>query len=496
MVRGVGSNTSDLARISRAAVIFIIGKTINKGSLFFLNVILAQTLGVSAYGIYSYGRGIFTILLNFSDFGASNALMRFIPVYKSDDEKQNLVFGLGLVTVLAASPTLGYLIYISGPFITQKTLGDQSLTMVLQIMVFGLPFAILVKYFSTIFRSIDLPEYQVLISNVSRPISQVIIVGSAAVLVQTLQSVVVAFVGSLILTALVALMAVLKLTRLRPHFRYNIDELKNYFEFSLPVGLNQTGSVLYSSVDVLMVGLLLSSTSVGIYSVSVLLSRFITMPLTAFGQLFAPKASELYGDGNHQQLASIYSQISRWTFTVSIPLTLVCIVYAEQLLLIFGEAFAIGVPVLTLLALSQLTNASVGPGGQLLIMTDHPQITVYNQWILGILNIALNYVLILNYGVLGAAAATAFTIATINLLRVIELWYLERLIPYTKRLYKPIIAGIASASGMYLLTPFIDGIFLLTGGGIIGIVVFISVLYMFGIEEEDVIFLKSVYQNE
>jgi O-antigen/teichoic acid export membrane protein len=136
-------------------------------------------------------------------------------------------------------------------------------------------------------------------------------------------------------------------------------------------------------------------------------------------------------------------------------------------------------------------NCGVGPSGFLLMMTDNQYVTLMNQLLSGFLNVVLNFVLILEFGFIGAAAATASVLAGVNVLRVIEIWYLEGLFPYNLAYYKPVAAGLLSAGLLYLIGFWLDGYYLLVGGGILGGAMFAAMILAFGIEQEDIEMFRS-----
>jgi O-antigen/teichoic acid export membrane protein len=170
-------------------------------------------------------------------------------------------------------------------------------------------------------------------------------------------------------------------------------------------------------------------------------------------------------------------------------------VYAEEILSLFGEGFTDGVLVLILFTIAQLTNSAVGPSGFLLMMTDHQYLTMTNQVVSGTLNAVLNYVFILEYGFIGAAVATASVLAGINMIRVIQLWYLEGVHPYNRKYIKPIAAGVVSVSAMYLVSTVLGGYPLLLIGGLTGATSFGVTLYIIGFEQEEVDILKRMIES-
>jgi O-antigen/teichoic acid export membrane protein len=248
---------------------------------------------------------------------------------------------------------------------------------------------------------------------------------------------------------------------------------------------SRAGSVLYTRVDVFMVGFLLSSEAVGFYNIGFLVSSVVTLPLVGLSQIFTPIASRLYEADDYEGLDSIYSTVTRWAFTVSLFAALFAIVYAREILALFGPAIVRGAPVLQLFALGQLLNAAVGPSNYLLMMTNHERLSFINHWVFGVANVILDYVFIHKFGFVGAAFATAGILALLNIVRWLELRYLEGLSPYSYRYYKPLVAGFVAAIVLYFSRFLASGIQSLVVGGVLSGLAFVLALYALGIEQDD-----------
>lgn len=160
------------------------------------------------------------------------------------------------------------------------------------------------------------------------------------------------------------------------------------------------------------------------------------------------------------------------------------IVYRADVLRVFGESFVLGTEVLLIFTLAQVVNSAAGPSGLVLMMTDHQYVNLVNQWVFGVMNIVLNYVLIRELGLIGAATATGIVLVGINLVRIIEVWYLEGLFPYNLSFWKPIVAAGLVTLVMKGLETVFDGYLLLAVGGTVGPLMFLVLLWQFGIENE------------
>jgi O-antigen/teichoic acid export membrane protein len=505
MADQTSESSSSLKSVSRGASFFMAGKGVDNALRFVFNWILVQGLGGVLFSVYTLGLVALTFAQVFTNLGTNQAIMKFIPKYDDDPLKRRQMLGLSYLTSLTAGITFGAVLWVAAPFINGYVdpAYQPYFTNVLRVFALLLPFDTLISCFGSLFKSLEMPEYQVFVRNILTPLFRVIGISIAILLGVALIGTVAATVIASIFVFCIAVYLVISKTDLNPKFGASRSEIVEFYDFSLPLTLNHTGQVLASKVDLLMVGFLASAyittkDAVGIYKIATVLAGVLLLPLSGFSQLFPPIASRLYNNDKMGDLEALYRRITRWTFTMGLFPAVGAAVYARELLVLFSDSFAQqGETVLLLFIVAQLANASVGPSGYVLMMTDHHYLTLVNQWALGICNVVLNYLFIQQFGLIGAALASATVIASINILRVAQVWYIVRLIPYSKRYIKPVLSGGVSALAMLgtksILAGYMVGIgspkivALLQGavGGVVGLVAFAGVLYLLGIEQED-----------
>ena len=483
--KGADGGQASLDTISEGAGLFLTGKLFSKGIGFVTNFVLTRGLGASLYGIFSYINILFALVMVFTRLGGNKSVLRYLPEYEDDSDTQNSILLLTYATSLVASVVVAGLIFLSAPIISAYTLDKPIFTEVLRVAALVIPFRTLSRLTFATFKSVDRMQFNVITSSGVRPIIRLIFVGIPIVLGYSLYGAVVGLIAAGIVTFLVSIGVLLKYTKLGGLSLPDKKQTKEYYDFSIPLTFNQLGNFLYNRVDILIVGFLLTDAAVGIYNISVVLAGLLVLPLTAFNQMFPPIASKLYHDDEADELESVYGTITRWIFTLSLFPALVVFAFPQEILSIFGPDFVRGRYVLILFAVAQLTNCAVGPSGFLLMMTDHQYLTLFNQLSSGILNTALNIVLILEFGFIGAAVATASVLAGINILRVGQVWYLEGLQPYDLTYVKPLMAGGLSIFTMFAVGTVLSGYVLLVLGAALGFALFAVVMYLLGFEESE-----------
>lgn len=473
-----------LSSISEGAGLFLIGKLFSRGIDLLTNIVLTRFLGTNLYGIYAYLNVIFSLFTVITKLGSNNSLLRFLPEYEDQPRKRRVTLSLAYGSSLVASILIALLIHFIAPLISAYTLDDPIFTDVLRITALIIPFNTLSQITFSIFKAIERMDYNVVASSVIRPLLRLVFVGGAVALGYSLIGAAAGLIVSALLTTVVGFAILIRRTDLDLMGRPSWDDTKKYYNFSVPLTFNQIGYFLYNRVDILMVGFFLSGSSVGIYRIAVAVAGFLSLSLTAFNQLFPPIASRLYHNDQHDELESIYGTVTRIIFTISLFPAIAAVLYAPEILSVFGEGFTEGRSVLILFIFAQVTNCLVGPSGYLLMMSDHQYVALFNQVSSGILNAILNYLFITTFGFIGAALATASVLVLVNLLRVVQVWYFEGFSPYDWSYLKPVVAGAVSALIMYGVSLVIQRYVLLIVGGATGALVFFVVLYSLGIEEE------------
>ena len=175
---------------------------------------------------------------------------------------------------------------------------------------------------------------------------------------------------------------------------------------SAPIFLVESFFFLLTNADVLMVGRFMQPDDVAVYFATVK-----TLALVHF-VYFAVKAgvAQRYANISHGGDAAALSVFARetvaWTFWPSLLMAGAVLVVGKPMLALFGPGFDAGFPLLFVLVLGVVARAAVGPAESLLTMTGNQNVCALVYAVTLALNVALNFALIPQYGLWGAAIAT------------------------------------------------------------------------------------------
>ena len=479
--------TNSLGSIFSGSSVYAIGHILTNVFGFLTQILLTRLLNASGYGVFSYCQTILLLMLNMSNMGTNKSLMRYLPSQPENRRFQQATLTLAYATSLVASVCVAALLMVAAPFVARYTINNAVFVNVLRLFAIILIIDTMMQVTSTSFRALEMARLDVAIRKIGRQGALLLAAATAFFLGLSVLSTTVLVVIASLITLGVAIALSFRYLDIQPSPDLSEANLREYYEYSIPLSAKDMGSFFYTKADILMVGVFFSASAVGIYNIAVLLATFITLPLSAVNQLFPPIAAKLYSAGNSSELDEVYSAVSRWAMTGALPLTVGAIVYRVELLTLFGAEFATGGTILIVLALAKFADTAVGPSGYMLMMTDHQYLLLINQWTFAVLNIVLNYFFLLEFGVIGAAYASAIVLASLNLLRVGEVYYLEGMHPFSWSFFKPAIAGLPAAGTMILLLLLLPNASLVAMllGGSLGCAVYLVTLLLLGIEESD-----------
>jgi O-antigen/teichoic acid export membrane protein len=167
--------------------------------------------------------------------------------------------------------------------------------------------------------------------------------------------------------------------------------------------------VVFRHVDVLMLGKMKDSTTVGIYSAAFRLTQMGMQFRPAFMLALFPRMSEVYTH-SPAQLGEIAERSLRLLMTFIIPIAVVVTFLAEEMIVLFYDTgYQESVHVLRLLAWGLVLFFANAVLYRTLLASDNEQVTVRVAGVNMISNVLLNLLLIPRWGVNGVAVASICT---------------------------------------------------------------------------------------
>lgn len=202
-----------------------------------------------------------------------------------------------------------------------------------------------------------------------------------------------------------ATLAGLTMLSIRPAIP-SIAAFKSLYEFAK---YSWAGSIRETSwlwTDTLVLGLFVAPAFVGIYELSWQISGVLFFAASAISSTLFPNISSLAVRGEYAEIRTILEEALVYTGILAIPGLIGGIIFAEQLLGVFGEEFALGSLVLGILILARVFHSYEVVFGKIINALDRPDLMFRVDTVFIALNVVLNVVAISVVGWVGAAFAT------------------------------------------------------------------------------------------
>jgi O-antigen/teichoic acid export membrane protein len=382
-----------------------------------LAVVMARTLGVEGFGIYSFVFAVITILAIPAEMGLPNLVVRETAKAQATGDWA-LMRGLWRWSTLLALGMAAALMTAGGlaAWIFAANLPEGGLS----VFYWGLllvPLVALGNLRGAAMRGLrhvvqgQLPEFIlrpafliVLVLGAYFGLSTRAVTASDAMMLHALASLVAFAIGSWMLL------------RVRPGELTSMPDRKvhsrSWLAASLPLGLLQGMSQITSNTDTLVLGIYATPEEIGLYRVAFQGAALISIGVVVGNAVLAPYIAQMHAKGDYARLR-LLSTAAAWaiSFTAFIIFIVYLIFGSGILVLFFGEEYAGAYFPLLVLGLAQLINAMTATSGLLLMMTGHEKTAAKIVAFFLVVNIGLNFLLVPLFGALGAASATALTVS-------------------------------------------------------------------------------------
>ena len=175
-----------------------------------------------------------------------------------------------------------------------------------------------------------------------------------------------------------------------------------------PMWVSGSALLLLSQADILVLGIFRPAAEVAIYGAASTLVALVAMSLVIVNAVIPPIIAELYSQNKRAEL----EKLLRTTASVAgIPTLGVLVLFIFQgdhlLALVYGEYYAEGGLILTILSVGQLVNVFTGSCGITLTMTGNQTTMMMITLVIGAFTVALALALGSQYGAIGVAVAAA-----------------------------------------------------------------------------------------
>ncbi len=282
---------------------------------------VSRVLGVENIGIYNFVDSIVQYFTIFSMLGISTIAIREIAKVRNDYSQLSKTYS-SLLTLNLLTTLLAIVVLLVLSYLLPKLHSYQEMIFIGGArLLFN---ALLVEWF---YKGIENFRY----ITVRAIFVRLIYVAAVFILVRSTKDYVIYFA----LTALtVAINAIINIIYSSKFARFSISHIdfRPYIKPLLILGVYQILTSMYTSFNVMYLGLVTNDTEVGYYTTAVKLFTIILSIFTAFTGVMLPRMSSLYSEGRIDEFKVMIKKSIDILFVFVMPLIVISEVYAPQII--------------------------------------------------------------------------------------------------------------------------------------------------------------------
>lgn len=271
--------------------------------------------------------------------------------------------------------------------------------------------------------------------------------------------------------------------------QFSRQEIKSLLTFSGYQTFVVLALLLIQQIDIILLGGLDANgfQSIAVYSIAAFAINAIRNPLRAVSNASLPTITRLFNEQSWVELDEKYKKVAASMFLGAMALGLLMVCNLSAILSILNmlapgyDAVIVLIPILLLGCVLEL---STGISMELISISKYFRFNLLATVLMLIIIIGLNYYLIDQYGIYGAAWATTIGVILYGMLKAWFVWVKFKIQPYNIATVKIIILTLATYGILYIIPhfehPFVD---IIVRSMIIGFLLLIGT-YLLKITEE------------
>lgn len=468
-----------------------LGSIIGKGMRYGMNFVIAQGLDANALGVFTFGLVLLKAGGVIASLGLKTGSQKFISIFRDRGDNDSLagVVILSVTLPFLVGSAIGGVLYLAWPVF--KSMLAIRTDGIVRLFFLGIPLYALLTVGAFATRGFKQTKYFVIVREFVQSGVALALISIAAFVLSSLTGVIYAYFASLAAGAALALYYLYRLGGFawdrRPKFN-----TQTVLSVSLPLLVVSVSQFFVSWTDILTLGVFVESKWVGYYQAAYLYGTITFIVFQGANAIFPALVAERFESEELDELQTLYAVITKWGLYLTVLGTILLIVFAEELLRIFGADFTVAIDALVILAVGRMLASAPGPASYLLSMSDYHRLESVNTMLLGLSNLLLNLFLIPRYGIEGAAIATSTSLVLLNLLRLLQVKHLLDVHPFTRYYWKGLAVAAVLTIPILLVKPYVTGIPSLVAVGSVTGVAFLSLVALLGFDSEDYFLLENV----
>lgn len=387
---------------------------------FLVGVQLARGLGAAGYGVYGIAMSIISMVMIPTEFGLPQLITREVA---SAQVRQDWPLIRGILkwansTVMLLSLAMAFTGLVVWLLFHEKLSKDVAYALLPGL--FLIPLVSLSNLRGAALRGLQKIVRGQLPDVIFRPIVFSLLLLIASFFLPMGLTPAVAVTMQVLAVAVTLVIASFMLKAILPTIQNTDMLIKNskvWLYSAFPMALTEGMRMLNGNISILLLGVLSTSVTAGVFRVASSMGIIFTMPVSLVNIVSAPVISRLYAAEDHQRLQRMLSWMALVMFIGVTGITLPFIFFGDQMLSkVFGSEFGAANFPLLVLSAGTIIGSAFGAGATLLNMTGHEK-RVTRGFLISLVVLGfLSFPLIHLWGAIGAALANSISFITWSIL--------------------------------------------------------------------------------
>ncbi|QSE97186.1 lipopolysaccharide biosynthesis protein [Fulvivirga lutea] len=246
------------------------------------------------------------------------------------------------------------------------------------------------------------------------------------------------YVGGQVAVSCVGLICVLMQGNLTIGFDTSperLQMLKRMVSFGVVTIVSGISLLLIHRIDVLLVGKYLGLAEVAVFAIAMYMSDVILAPAQSIARTSAVLVADAFKSNNMDMVKTLYKKTALNQVLLGGLVFLLIAVNYDSLLSFLPPTYSDSYDVFFLFGLTKVINTGLGVNGAILINSNYYKLDTILSVSLLVISVVLKILFIPVYGLIGAAASTAFAIIAFNIAKYLILRIKMNLSPFSKNYF-------------------------------------------------------------
>ena len=400
-------------------------------------IVIARFVPPDELGLYYLALSIVSLAAALDDLGFNGAIVRYVPFFEAKNQAGKIrhLMKLGYVAVIGLALLVSSILWLSADAIGdiyQNAQLSEAIRMLVVILVLANIKDVNISFLRG---RKDIRSMQV-VKNLMNA-SKLVLTTSAFYLFGTsVSSLALGLILSYVITIIASFIMSRKSSANLPEGEEIIEQdelIHELVPFGLMISVIVYLNTLLISTNSVILGFLTSpeesTTLVAIFSVASKLGMQLVVLPNSIATIFLPIMAYLYGKGRLDQMRGVAETTQRWSLFLTVPFGLVMMAFSSDILgALYGNEYRAGAFVMSMVVVGVIIKSAFLVLSNTLSAMRRVDIQVKIVAVSGTINFVLNFLLIPQFGINGAALSAFFSILAAMVLIV---HYARRLVGFS-----------------------------------------------------------------